>query len=298
LKGVGFDPSNGFESPDSAGLPDEVTGSIQVTRFNDPQLLEDQFERLGDRIACLTVEPVMGSGGFLPADPEYLKAARELTHRHGALLVFDEIISGFRFRAGDAGALYGVRPDLATFGKIMGGGMPVCAVGGRAEVMKLLERDNSRFVRFSGGTYSAHPAALHAACACMRYLTSHEDEIYPSIGKLGRSARQILEESFRSEGIQARCTGYPNEAVRGSSLGMVVFPCDPENPLRRPEDVHDPERCDTVLAGEPLQLAFLLNGVHVVHGFGSVSASHTGEDLEEFRQAALKVARLLRRHVR
>jgi glutamate-1-semialdehyde 2,1-aminomutase len=298
LKGVGFLPdggAEGFQGVESAGLAPSAMEEVVITRYNDPGLLADQFRRMGDRAACLIVEPFMGAGGFIPADPEYLRAARELTRKHGALLIFDEIISGFRFRAGDAGALYGVRPDLAAFGKIMGGGMPVSAVGGKARIMKLLERGSARFVRFSGGTYAAHPSSLLAARACMRHLMEHEDEIYPAIARLGERARQTLEAAFAGEGIPARCTGYGNEAVRGSSLGMLVFPRDGDAPLRRPEDVHDPRRCDTLLAGEALQLAFLLENVHVVHGFGSVSTAHTEADIRFLGEAAGRVASSFRK---
>ncbi|MFW6180620.1 MAG: aspartate aminotransferase family protein [Spirochaetota bacterium] len=298
LKGIGFQldgDSGGFENVESAGLGSSAMEEVVVTRYNDPGLLADQFRRLGDRAACLIVEPFMGAGGFIPADIEYLQAARELTSRHGSLLIFDEIISGFRFRAGDAGTLYGVRPDLATFGKIMGGGMPVSAVGGRARVMKLLEKESSRFVRFSGGTYAAHPSSLLAARDCMRHLVEHEEEIYPAIGRLGEQARKTLEAAFTREGIPARCTGYGNEAVPESSLGMLVFPRDGQAVFRRPEDVHDPRRCDTLLAGEGLQLAFLLENIHVVRGFGSVSTAHTEADIRLLGEAAGRVASLFRK---
>jgi len=100
-----------------------------------PTGLRDDFARCGDRVACFIVEPFIGAGGFIPATREYLQTARALTERYGAILIFDEVISGFRFRAGNVGALYGIQPDLATFGKVAGGGMPVAAVAGRADLL-------------------------------------------------------------------------------------------------------------------------------------------------------------------
>jgi glutamate-1-semialdehyde 2,1-aminomutase len=155
LKGVHFHAGgDGFRRVETAGLPSALTDEVVVTRFNDPDVLRDHFAQHGDRLACLIVEPFLGAGGFILATPEYLQTARELTQRYGVTLIFDEVISGFRFRAGDVGTLYGVRPDLAIFGKIIGGGMPVAAVAGRADIMGLAGRE----VKFSGGTYSAHPA--------------------------------------------------------------------------------------------------------------------------------------------
>ena len=116
---------------ESAGLPGSAAGEVLVTRFNDTERLRDTFLRMGGRLACFIVEPFIGSGGYILAEPEYLRAARQLADQYGVMLIFDEVISGFRFRAGDLGTLYGVRPDLATFAKIMGGGMPVAAIAGR-----------------------------------------------------------------------------------------------------------------------------------------------------------------------
>ena len=147
---------------ESEGLPGRVADELAITYFNEPDDLAEQFLRRGDRIACLVMEPFAGAGTFMAATPEYLTAARELTARHGALLIFDEVISGFRFCAGDLGSLYGVRPDLVTLGKIIGGGMPVAAVAGRRDVMALSGREGGSRVGFSGGTYAAHPASLLA----------------------------------------------------------------------------------------------------------------------------------------
>ena len=165
LKGVGFSTEEGagFQRVDTAGLPHTLTDEVIITRFNDPDMLHDQFRRFGDRIACFIVEPFIGAGGLVPATSEYLHAARDVTQRYDAVLIFDEVISGFRFHAGDAGSLFEIQPDLATFGKIVGGGMPVAAVAGRADILRLVGRESGFEVKFSGGTHSAHPASLLAA---------------------------------------------------------------------------------------------------------------------------------------
>lgn len=289
LRGVSY--RQGYQQPDSEGLSRSLTEEVLTTRFNDPQALNDVFRRYGDRLACFILEPFIGSGGFIAATPEYLREARRLTAHHGAVLILDEIISGFRFRAGDVGALYGVRPDLATFGKVMGGGMPVAAVAGRADILELASIDNTR-VKFSGGTYSALPLAMLAARTMMAYLLEHESEIYPRLAALGEAARRTLEESFAAEGVYVQCTGYPNEALRGSSVLAARFPHQEGQPLRSPDDLH--EACDAFLSEHVLRLALLLEDVHIVHGGGTLSTEHTADDIAFLGEAAQKAAKRLR----
>jgi glutamate-1-semialdehyde 2,1-aminomutase len=194
LKGVSF--LDGYDHSESAGLsPDEVE-SVLLTRYNDPEDLTGLFQTHGDRIACFIVEPWMGMGGFMPATPEYLRTARELTHKYGAVLIFDEIISGFRFCAGGVFKLYGVQPDLSTYAKVIGGGMPLAAVAGREEIMRLCSPGSERRVKFDGGTFSAHPAALMAGNALVEYLAEHENDIYPRLGMMGEKMRRGVEEAF------------------------------------------------------------------------------------------------------
>jgi glutamate-1-semialdehyde 2,1-aminomutase len=141
LGGVAYN----FQHAESRGLPTGVAEQVRVTPFNDVEALEEQFRRHGSRTACFILEPFMGSGGSLPASLSFLKRARELTRQHGALLIFDEVISGFRFCAGSTARLSSVQPDLATYAKIIGGGMPVAAVAGAAEVMQLARGAASGF---------------------------------------------------------------------------------------------------------------------------------------------------------
>ena len=299
LKGVSFyaNNGNGFKRVDTHGLPPALTDEVVITRFNDPDMLRDHFRQYGDRLACFIVEPFIGAKGFIPATLEYLQTARQLTQKYGTQLIFDEVISGFRFRAGDLGALYGVQPDLATFGKAIGGGMPVAAVAGRADIMNLAGRDGDFMVKFSGGTYSGHHASLLAAKTIMTYLVAHEEEIYPHLAAQGEKARRTMEDAFAQEGIYAHCTGYANEVMKGSSMAMLHFPyqdgCTPD----RPVDVRNPAVCDVVLGDKALQLALLLENVHVVHGLGALSTAHTDEDIKLLGEACRRVARRFKPHL-
>lgn len=294
LKGVGFEPEPGgcFEHLDSQGLAGAINGQVLVTRFNDPDHLSQVFGQCGDRVACFIVEPFVGAGGILPATAEYLRTARELTQRHGALLILDEVIAGFRFRAGDVGALYGVRPDLATFGKVAGGGMPVAAVAGRADVMNLVGRAAGIAVRFSGGTYSAHPASMLAAKTMLSYLVEHEAEVYPRLADIGERFRRALEGAFLAEGILARCTGAGG-GLPGSSLGMLHFPYRPDLVLDKPDVCLNPSLCDVELC-RVVELALLLEDVHLIQGHGAVSITHTEADIDFLSEACRRVARRIR----
>lgn len=296
LKGVGFheNKDNGYQHVDTAGLPPAVTNEVLVTRFNDPHMLRQHLTQFGDRAACFIVEPFVGAGGLIPASLEYIQTARQLTHQYGALLIFDEVVSGFRFRAGDTGSMYGVRPDLATFGKIIGGGMPVAAVAGRAEVLELVGRARGNKVKFSGGTYSAHPASLLAAKTFMSYLVEHEEQIYPRLAELGARMRRTLETAFAEAGMYARCTGDGNEVLPGSSMSTVHFPYQHDIPLDKPDVVYDPAVCDVALGRQVLELAMLLEDVHMIHGHGGVSTAHTEDDMDFFDRACRRVAQRIR----
>lgn len=280
---------------ESEGLPPSIADEIVTTPYNDPEALRHCFQEHGDRLACFIVEPFLGAGGFILATAEYLQAARELADRYGVVLIFDEVISGFRFRAGDLGRLYGVRPDLATFAKIIGGGMPLAAVAGREAILRLCGRDGGSRVAFSGGTYSAHGAALLAARAMLTYLVEHEAEIYPALGRLGAAMRRAIEEAFAAEGIgPVRCTGEGNAVVGDSSFAMPHFLHRDDRLPARAEDVSDPALCDAILRDQALQLALLLEDVHVVHGGGTVSAAHTPADIARLGEACRRAARRIK----
>ena len=298
LKGVRFDEDrDGFRRIESEGLSAIVADSVVVTRFNDCDLLQEHFREHGDRLACFIVEPCLGAGGIVPATPEYLQTARELTESYGSLLLLDEVITGFRYRAGDAASFYDIRPDLATFGKAIGGGMPVAAVAGREEIMRLVGRKGGQRVGFSGGTYSGHPASMLAATVFMNHLVDREQEIYPRLEEMGDLARKTIEQAFADEGIYARCTGHGNGTLPGGSLVMVHFPHKEDTVLMRPEDVSDPSICDATLSHHVLRLALLVEDVHVVHGHGGLSTAHGEAEVEFLGEACRRVARRLKAHM-
>ena len=160
--------------PDTAGVPAAFTDTTLALPYNSIPALEEAFRRHGHKIAAAIVEPVAGNMGCVPPAPGFLEALRELTAQHGALLIFDEVMTGFRLAYGGAQQLYGIRPDLTTLGKVIGGGLPVGAYGGRADVMKLIAPEGPVY---QAGTLSGNPLAVAAGLAALAWLKAHP-EIY------------------------------------------------------------------------------------------------------------------------
>jgi glutamate-1-semialdehyde 2,1-aminomutase len=198
LKGI-TSWKQGINQLESAGLPSGVEEMIIVTRFNDVEDLEEKFKSYGEQTACFIIEPFLGAGGFIFADEDYLQRSKELSQKYDSLLIFDEVVSGFRFHPGCVQNLYGIKPDLTVLGKAIGGGMPVSAVAGREDVMALCdpEAKSENRVKFEGGTFSAQPSCMMAGTRFLQYLISNSKEIYPRIGKLGAKVRREIEKMHR-----------------------------------------------------------------------------------------------------
>jgi len=166
--------------PGSAGVPAEAAQHTLALPFNDLAAVEAAFAAHRDAIACVIVEPVVGNAGTIPPVSGYLEGLRTLTKRHGALLILDEVMTGFRLSLGGAQRLYNITPDLTTLGKIIGGGLPCGAFGGRAEVMDYLAPLGPVY---QAGTLSGNPLAMAAGIATLRELMAREDTIYPALEK-------------------------------------------------------------------------------------------------------------------
>jgi glutamate-1-semialdehyde 2,1-aminomutase len=299
LKGVKYDRAAGFTGAASAGVPAAALRRTLVARFNDEADLARIFKARGDRIAAFLVEPFLGVGGFIAAAPAYLRLARELTHRYGAALVFDEVISGFRFCASGIQTLYGIEPDLTLFGKIIGGGHAVAAVAGKRDIMEGcgLERSAARRALVEGGTFSGHSEYMAAGVAMLRHLVGNAGRLYPRLAAMGEILRRGIEAAFAAEEIEARATGDGNEVVRGGSLFMLHFPIRSGVAYDRSEDSLDDRISRLRLREDVLKLALILEGVHVVHGGGAVSNAHREKHLNKTLAAYASVARLFKKYL-
>jgi glutamate-1-semialdehyde 2,1-aminomutase len=203
--------------PDSPGVTRGTTADTLLVEYNDVEALTELFDAKGEQIAALIVEPVAGNMGVVPPQPGFLEACRELCDRYGALLIFDEVITGFRVGWGGAQERYDVMPDLTTLGKIIGGGLPVGAFGGRREIMETVAPLGSTY---QAGTLSGNPLAMAAGVATLRVLS--EPGTYERLEALGARVQQTL-------GAAASAAG---RAVTINRVGpmLTMFFC--EGPVR------------------------------------------------------------------
>ena len=171
-----------FAQPSSAGVPEPFAALTRVLPLDDEAAVEALFEEAGERVAAVIVEPVPANHGLLVQRPEFLAALRRVTRESGSLLIFDEVISGFRVARGGAAELYGITPDLVTFGKIIGGGMPVGAFGGRRDLMAHLAPEGGVY---QAGTLSGNPVAMAAGLATLRVL--EREGAWQALQELGRA---------------------------------------------------------------------------------------------------------------
>ncbi len=198
-----------FDKPSSLGIPPEVSNNIIVMPYNDLESVRKIIKQEREELACITVEPMLGAGGLIPADPEFLKGLRELCTENDIVLIFDEVITGFRLARGGAQEVYGVIPDLAVFGKILGGGIfPAGGFGGRADIMELLDVSKGKpfyEMSFHGGTYAGNPLTARAGYVLLSELK--KGYVYERINPLGEKTRRELDEIFQRYGVDAHVTG-------------------------------------------------------------------------------------------
>jgi len=195
-------PDAPIAQPDSIGTPDWALQNIVVLPFNNANAAEAIIRREAGGLAAVILEPIIGAGGVIAAKPEFLRRLREVTSELGILLIFDEVIS-FRVAPGGAQELYGVTPDLTTLGKIIGGGLPVAAFGGRADVMELLDPRREPNLA-QGGTYNGNPLGMAAGLAAMQELTP---DVYAELNRKGERVTEQLSEVFASHGVPAQVNG-------------------------------------------------------------------------------------------
>jgi glutamate-1-semialdehyde 2,1-aminomutase len=201
--------------PNSPGVPPGATADTLVLRFSDVQGLADAFAAQGDRIAGVIVEPVVGNMGLVPPRLEFLTELRRLTQKHGALLIYDEVMTGFRLAYGGAQQLYRQTPDLTVLGKIVGGGLPVGGYGGRADIMSKVMPAGPVF---QAGTLSGNPLAMAAGLATLQELRDYPP--YQRLEQLGQTLADGLEQAARSAGV-------PHQVARVGSMITLFFNPDP-----------------------------------------------------------------------
>jgi glutamate-1-semialdehyde 2,1-aminomutase len=243
--------------PDTAGVPNCFSQTTLAVPFNDLERVEDSFRENGDRIAAVIVEPVAGNMGCIPPQAGFLQGLRRITEQYGAVLIFDEVMTGFRLSRGGAQELYGVRPDMTTLGKIIGGGLPIAAYGGRADIMKKVAPVGPVY---QAGTLSGNPVAVTAGIAMLHQIEAQPD-LYDQMEK----------------STAERTAVAPQEACvnRVGSMSTIFFH---SGPVRSYEEA---KRSDTARFSRFFH-HLLENGIYFPPSqfeAAFVSAAHTAEDL-------------------
>ncbi len=256
-----------FDRAESAGIVADEQAHVLTARFNDLASAEDAVRRAEGDAAAILLEPVLGAGGCIPADSDYLRGLRELADRKSIVLAFDEVITGFRVALGGAQEMYGVEPDLATLGKIVGGGLPIGLVCGGREIVSLADPARRRdFVSIGGGTFSENPMTMTAGLATLRYLRRNAGSVYPRLERMGGKLRRGVDAEFSARGVQTFTSGV-------GSLFLTHFGRKPRNAEEAAAE--DKEASHSYALHLMSRGAFLLPG----HA-GGVSTAHSESDID------------------
>ncbi len=212
-------------SPDSLGVPEDFAKHTIVVPWNDEEKMKKVFEEKGDEIACIIAEPITGNYGCIPPEPNFLNLLRDLTEANGSLLIFDEVITGFRVSSGGAQEHFGIEPDLTTLGKIGGGGFPIGIFGGREDIMEEVSPSGDVY---QAGTFSANPVVVSAGIQALKIL--EEENVIEKANRKGEELRSKLREGLAGEDV----------LVQGISSMFSLFLTD-QDEVKNKQDV---KRCD------------------------------------------------------
>jgi glutamate-1-semialdehyde 2,1-aminomutase len=251
--------------PDSPGVPGAVASDTLVAQFNDLESVETLFEKYPDQIAGVIVEPVAGNMGVVPPQPGFLEGLRNIAEREGALLIFDEVMTGFRVHKGGAQTLYNIKPDLTTLGKVIGGGLPVGAYGGRRDVMQLVAPAGPMY---QAGTLSGNPLAMSAGIAALSLIRG--EECWEKLEQAGAK----LEAGIASA---AKQFGIPIQQTRVGTMFTTFFS------ETKPVGWNTVKAADTARFGKFFQ-KMLVNGVYLAPSqfeAGFLSILHTEEIIDK-----------------
>ena len=259
-------------APDSAGVPAEIAGDTLTANYNDLSSVEALLKANPGQVAAVIVEPVAANMGVVPPQPGFLQGLRKLCDENGTLLIFDEVITGFRLAPGGAQEYYGVRADLVTYGKIIGGGMPVGAYGGSRKLMELVAPLGPVY---QAGTLSGNPVAMAAGIAQLRILKS-DPSIYKNLERRG---------AMLEKGLKEALTGIPAQVNRVGSLLTVFFT---ENPMNS----YDAARSSDLEQFRRWYLSLLEQGIYAAPSqFEAMFLcnAHTDEEIERIIECAGKI---------
>ena len=263
--------------PDSAGVPNEFTSQTIVLPFNDEEAVRSAFVEYGSEIAGIILEPVPANAGLYLPNDGYLEVLRDITLKNDSLLIFDEVMTGFRLGLSGAQGRFGITPDLSCFGKVIGGGLPVGAFGGRRDIMDCLAPDGAVY---QAGTLSGNPLAMSAGIAVLESLL--DGNVYKKLEELGRNLSEGILNAARLSGV----------SVQLQNIGSMTCCYFNESPVR---NMGDAMKCDREKFAKYFQ-GMLESGVYLAPSqfeAGFISAAHDDESIDKTISAALKVMKQL-----
>ena len=274
--GAGSELSKAIKYPYTNGINGIFEKIVDSTKFIFFNNIDESFKVLKefkDNIACIILEPVIGEGGFLPANREFLLFLREISLLYKSLLIFDEIITGFRMSLGGAQKKFDVYPDLTTLGKIAGGGFNIGVVGGKRDIMELASPfyKGDDKVLIGGGTFSAAPYTMRAGYEMVKFLEENNSEVYSDLEKKGEYVRDSIRKYISEKNINAVVTGT-------ASLYMIHFPFERGCNIEYPSDIGG--KTDIYKRENEFKVRLLNKGIHVMHGGGAISYAHSYDDLD------------------
>jgi glutamate-1-semialdehyde 2,1-aminomutase len=267
-----------FDVPESAGLTAGATQDTILAVFNNLEDVEVKTRK--ESVAAIIVEPVLGAGGCIPAEREFLKGLRELCNEREILLIYDEVITGFRLAPGGAQQYFGVLPDITVLGKILGGGFPIGAFCGRREIMERLNPlvyERPRF-SFHGGTFCANPITMAAGLATLKVL--EDGSVISKLNSAGEKVRKTLREIFEAKGVSVQVTG----------AGSIFTTHFTDKEVKNARDTFEADRKRLA----EYHTSLIAMGVFFLPThFGSISAAHTDADIEKLFQASEDYAKAI-----
>ncbi len=266
-----------FGIPGSPGIPEDIAKHTISLPYNNLSSVKEVFDRIGNQIAAVIVEPIAGNMGVVLPEDGFLKGLRDITEKYGALLIFDEVITGFRVSAGGAQQLFGIQPDLTCLGKIIGGGFPVGAYGGKKEIMRHISPEGDVY---QAGTLSGNPVAMAAGIATLRVLK--DKSVYQELERKGKILFDGIKEKAKEKGIAVTVNWI-------GSMGSVFFTD------QKVTDFNSVKKSDTDKF-KKFYKEMLSNGIYLAPSpFEAifVSYAHTDEALEYTVEAAAHAFEML-----
>lgn len=274
---LSYDIGNLIEHYHSPGLIEADKAGIITFEINNESTF-DMIEEYADNLAAIILEPVLGGGGGFPVEYSFLRKLRELTEQHNIVLIFDEVITGYRFTDSLFQNELKIIPDLTTMGKIIGGGLPIGAIGGREDIINLSSPEKENMVLIGGGTFSGYPLSMIAGLKTLEILKDSRQE-YSRINKEGEKLLNNLNQYFAEEKLSIIAKGYKSIIMLHAMSKWI------EDPSMREIFEFKDKKKEALL-----QLALFNRNISGLHGLGSLSMAHTNENIDRIQEVVKNIA--------